>query len=206
MLMFRRRPEAGFTLIELLITITVASLLAALAVPTFTMWFRDSRIRTTAEALQNDLRLAQQKAISEGRQVTLVLTNANPAGGVAAAPVAPGTAASYWFVEQVPNQFNPLPVYVSGSTGTVTGTQITATNTSTGAGIAAVCFNSSGRQVANNNTNANMPVPTACSVGDTQFTITYPNADRPLQVRLGMGGSVRMCDPAFTVAQQPFGC
>ena len=49
----------GFTLIELLVTIALIAILLLLAVPALGTWSADARVRSTAESLQNALRLAQ---------------------------------------------------------------------------------------------------------------------------------------------------
>jgi type IV fimbrial biogenesis protein FimT len=86
-------------------------------------------------------------------------------------------------------------------------------------GTAAVCFNSVGRLV--NNTSANL---TAITGGATCIQPTVglaPGAppvqifnisavtggDRPLQINLGLGRQVHMCDPAVALTNQhPEGC
>ncbi len=81
-------------------------------------------------------------------------------------------------------------------------------------GVAAVCFNSVGRLVANASANvtavtggANCVQPTAGVPPVQQFNITTPGADRPLQVNLGLGGEVHMCDPNVTLSDaHPEGC
>jgi len=85
--------ERGFSLIELMVTISVMALLLAAAVPSFGPWVANSRVRSTAESLQNGIRLAQTEAVRRNRQVAFTFTNETPS--LTAAPallVTVGTA------------------------------------------------------------------------------------------------------------------
>jgi type IV fimbrial biogenesis protein FimT len=79
--------------------------------------------------------------------------------------------------------------------------------------IAAVCFNSVGRLV-NNTTNvatvtggANCSVPTAHTPPAWLFDVSTSTGDRPLEVQVGLGGQVHMCDPSLALSSaNPEGC
>ena len=77
--MLSARRSRGFTLIELVVTMAVAAILIVLGIPEFSAWIHDEEIRTTAEAMQNGLRLSEEEALSRNRQVVFALTNAAPA-------------------------------------------------------------------------------------------------------------------------------
>lgn len=62
----RARNGEGFTLLELLITITIVGILVALAVPSFKDTFERRRVKTVAETVASDLRLARSEAIVRG--------------------------------------------------------------------------------------------------------------------------------------------
>jgi type IV fimbrial biogenesis protein FimT len=75
------------------------------------------------------------------------------------------------------------------------------------AGPQAVCFNSMGRQTANATpgvTGAN------CNLGlgpISTYDIATTQGDRPLRVTVALGGQLRMCDPARSLAAaSPDGC
>jgi len=59
----------GFTLIELLIVIAIVGILAVASVPTFSDFLNSQRLYQAAKQVKNDLRSAQNRAISsiEGR-------------------------------------------------------------------------------------------------------------------------------------------
>ena len=189
----------GFTLIEMLVTITLAAILIALAMPSLTTWTRNVRVRAVADSLQNGLREAQAEALRRSRQVAFSLTNsANPVSSLTA--VANG---SNWSINIVTSAIDASSVYVeSGVLADVgSGVQIT--------GPAAVCFNSVGRLVANTDTGiggATCALPTSTPPVQT-YDVTIDGADRPLRVLVALGGQVRMCDPAKSLsASNPDGC
>jgi type IV fimbrial biogenesis protein FimT len=207
----------GFSLIELMITLTVVGILLLIAVPNFQTWIANSKARTVAEALQNDLRLAQATAMTQGRRTVLVLTNSSnfPTQPAAVAATNPATNASYWYVQTIPSTLAlgngevPIPVD-SSPVGTTTGVSITTVGLLGGVPVNAVCFNSLGRQTAASGTNVppdDVPAGANCVVQSTQFNIAPPvGGNRTLAVQVSAGGTVRACDPNFTQLQQPFGC
>ncbi|SRR5579875_624736 len=65
-----RAPHAaGFTLIELMVTITVAAILMAVAVPAFRSFLQNDRLLTEANLLVASLNLARSEAIKEDADV-----------------------------------------------------------------------------------------------------------------------------------------
>lgn len=56
---------AGFTLFELLITLTLIGILAGLALPAFHNLILNARLRSAAETIADDLRMARRTAIME---------------------------------------------------------------------------------------------------------------------------------------------
>lgn len=191
------QPHAarGFTLIELMVTVSLLSILMALAFPAMSEWVRNSRIRTVADTLQNGLRLAQTEALRRSRQTVFSLTaDTTPANGLTA--VANGANWSVNFVPLLTGEAtDPTFIEGGGLTGLAPDVQIT--------GPATLCFNSLGRIVDN-------PTPgtgVACNAAAAAYDITIPNADRPLRVLVALGGQVRLCDPAKTLSNtHPDGC
>jgi type IV fimbrial biogenesis protein FimT len=196
-LLYRKR---GFTLIELIVTLALFGILFSLALPSLSTWIRNSKVRTTAEALQNGLRVAQTEAVRRNRQVVFLLTNAQPAPGAAA--VANG---KNWSVQYVPLALDvpaaPEPFIQGGALADVaTGVQIASS-----AGISAVCFNSNGRLVSGTDTSTSIP-GVQCNAANAMFDVSLPTgSDRPLRVTVDLGGKVRMCDPARPT-NTPDGC
>ncbi|MXS86002.1 prepilin-type N-terminal cleavage/methylation domain-containing protein [Nitrosomonas sp. HPC101] len=61
----------GFTMVELMITISIASILLAVAVPSYQSLMRESRLTTQANELMTALHYARSEAVKRGVRVTL---------------------------------------------------------------------------------------------------------------------------------------
>ncbi|PRC91018.1 GspH/FimT family pseudopilin [Solimicrobium silvestre] len=68
----------GFTLVELLITMTIAAILLAVAVPQFKSAFQSQQASTEITNLLNDMAYARSEAIREGQYVTICALPAPP--------------------------------------------------------------------------------------------------------------------------------
>ncbi len=69
------RPEGGFTIIELMITVAVASLLMAIAVPSFNQMVVSGRLTAQSNEFVAALSLARSEAIKRNASVTLCRAN-----------------------------------------------------------------------------------------------------------------------------------
>lgn len=176
-----------------MVTIALMALLTALAFPSMVTWIRNSKVRTVGDALQNGLRLAQTESLRRSRQVVFSLTDsATPVNGLAAK-----ANGANWSI----NLVHPTdPAFIESGTLSSVGSGVTIH------GPAAICFNSIGRLV---------PIPDSGIDGGqcrataipARYEIAVDGADRPLQVRVEIGGQVRMCDPAKTLSSaHPDGC
>jgi type IV fimbrial biogenesis protein FimT len=210
MLMPRSPRTSGFTMIEMAVTMTIFAILVTLGVPAMTTWIRNNKVRTVTDSLQTGLRLAQAESLRRSRQVVFALTNSTtPSTALPLPAVAGGLSWAIWTVPSMTDGSEPLAFIQSGVLSNAS-SQVTITTTNN---ISTVCFNSMGRLV--NNASANV---IAITGGDTcqqppgspavlQFNITVPGADRPLQVNLGLGGQVHMCDPNVGISNaHPEGC
>lgn len=203
-----RAALRGFTLVELMIGIAVMTILILAAAPSLQGWIFNSRVRTTAESLQNGLRLAQAEAVRQSRQVVFSLTNAAP--GLDAVTADDGRN---WTVQTV-------PIVVAAGAGVDGGVgrfirggplaDATAGVLINGsAGAQSICFSSVGNLTTNP-----APAPAAtgavCAVDPAAPLVTYdishPRGDRNLRVTVSIGGRVRMCDPNKALATNPDGC
>jgi type IV fimbrial biogenesis protein FimT len=202
------RRSSGFTLIELMVTITLIAILMLLAIPAFGTWSADARVRSTAESLQNALRMAQLTAVARSRPTVFALTNATPAAN--AAPVANGRN---WYIEALPmadeDEDKATDSFIQGAT-------VAGQYGVTIAGPASLCFNSLGRQVTKTltkpSTTCTAPTDdnTVTTKSDTvgTYMVSKAGASRKLLVRVYLGGRVRMCDAAkdFVNKDDPDGC
>ena len=73
------RKTAGFSIVELAITITVLSILFAIAVPGFQGYVQNINLKTAARELAGDFSYLKQKAISENRAHRIVFDTINNA-------------------------------------------------------------------------------------------------------------------------------
>ncbi|MCE4552833.1 pilus assembly FimT family protein [Roseateles cellulosilyticus] len=190
----------GFSLIELMVAVAALAILTAMAVPSFTTWIRNARVRTVADALQSGIRVAQTEAQRRSQSVVLFLTANKECSSTATADV----NGMQWQIRSIPNPLmtdeSPIDIQCGVLTDVSSGVKITPAPL-----IAALCFSGDGRQTTLTNPAA---IGVNCTASATQFLIApeNPNNDsRPLQLEVSLSGSVRLCDPKKATTA-PDGC
>jgi type IV fimbrial biogenesis protein FimT len=204
MLKARLKAASGFTLIEMSIALTIFGILVAATLPTMRTWIMNAKVRATADALQNGVRLAQAESLRRSRQVVFALTNSStPQTGTFTATA----NGNYWAIMTIPamTDGSEAPAFVeSGVLNATTSANVQIT------GPAGICFNSMGRLVANNSTGVSGVTCSAPTVGTppkTIYQIALTGADHPLEIEVALGGQVHMCDPSQTLSStNPYGC
>lgn len=191
----------GFSLIELIVVLAVLAILLAVGASNFSVWMTNSRIRTTAESIQNGLQMARAEAVRRNTPIRFQfvdnLTNAcvlsvtasnwiisfdDPAGDCDAAPLDEAFAVS-------DSANNPAPRIIQSRAVTEGGR-----NTVIAADQSTIVFNGLGRVT---------PVPAVVPVDiDVSPVAAAGNctSQRCLRVRVSAAGQIRMCDPALDVA------
>lgn len=167
----------GFTLIELMIVVSLSAILAAIAFPNYRVWIQNQQIRAGAESIQNGLQKARAEAVKRNASVRFLL-GANSAWRLeCVTPVADldgdGQADCPALLEQrIASEGSSPQVNVVATPG--------GTNT--------IIFTNLGLV---------QPSPPSPSIPFTSLTIQHATstATRSLQVNLGAGGNIRMCDP-----------
>jgi len=165
-----RRTSRGFTLIELLIGLAIFGILITSALPSFTAWVQNTKIRNAAESVQNGLQLARSEAVMRNTNVQFAF----------------GTD-SGWTISVVSTgqdlQVRPAE---QGSAGVTI-----ATSSGASSGGTRVTFNSLGRVTANAGGSASFDAVTFSAPG-----VSTAGLVRPLRVTISAAGRVRMCDPS----------
>lgn len=164
------RAEKGFTLIELMVTIVILGLLMALAMPSYSVWIQNTRIRSAAESFVNGLQLARNEAVRRNSSVEFVVGTGS-AWTVQCTAITPGCPDTNAIQSRSVGEGSSSDVTVAPSNG---GT---------------IRFDSFGRMTS--------PVPGAGStvwfnIDNTQLSAAD---SRDLRITIDTGGNIRMCDP-----------
>ena len=192
MLRLSPKPPRGFTLIELVVGIAVLSTVIAMTAPGLSLWIKNMSIRGTAEALLNGLQMTRTEALRRNTVVRFQLTttldadctlNVNGPHWVISRDVAQGLCGA------APSE-TTAPRLIRSHDGAQTGGSQTLIDT----GESQFAFNGLGRLVSPV-TNTSILVSGQGGQGDCA-----PNGkgERCLRIAIGMGGGIRMCDPALT--------
>ena len=184
----RLRAGPGFTLIELVVVIAIAAILAAAAVPNFKEWITNSRVRTTAESIQNGIMLAKAEAVRRNAKVQFVLTDSEPIVGNVNTITA-STSGRSWMVRL----YRATGSYVASDF--IQGRSIAegGTGTTVAGGQSNFVFTGTARL---------SPIPGAT----VNVNVNATGATRPLRITVSQGSAIRMCDPALSIASSAMGC
>lgn len=181
------KNSQGFNLIELAVSLAIFAILVSMAIPSYSEWIRNTRIRSTAESIQNGLQLAKAEAVRRNTNVRFQLTT------TLTDDCALDTAGPSWVIslddatgkclpdpDRIKND-NPDPPRIvrvrSGAEGA-------SANTTIAAGQTTMIFNGMGR------------LAPAAAV-EIDVNDTSDSTARNLRIVISAGGQIRMCDPAL---------
>ena len=197
-----RTVQGGVSLIELAVALTILAVLMASGLPSFSSWIQSSKIRTTAESIQNGLQLARAQAVSRNALVSFHLTDS------ATAACALSASGSSWVVSlddptgacdaAVSDVAAPRIIQMRSAAEGSSNVEVDAG--SGGAPVTTITFNGMGRVT---------PLPAAAIIialsNTTGGACATAGPMRCLNVTVSTGGQVRMCDPALPNTD-PRGC
>ena len=179
----------GFSLIELIVGMVILGVLLGLAMPGFSNWLRNARVRTAAESVQNGLQLARAEAVRRNTDVRFSLVNTT-GSTCALDPAGPN-----WVISLDPpagkcdkpaSDTDPRIIQSrSGAEGSAATTLV--------AGQSSFIFNNLGRLTPTPAGNVDIDFSSATG----QLCIAAGGPVRCLRVVVSIGGQIRMCDPAF---------
>ena len=212
-----KHKARGFSLIELVVGLAILAFLLMLAVPNFSAWMRNAKIRTAANAVVNGLNLARSEAVRRNNPVRFQLTD-SLAGGCTLKPTAPeaGKPNTNWVVsvddptnlcgnalidEGVPLADNPAPRIIQTRSAAEDSNRVIAN-----ANMVAMSFNGLGRLTTTPPDVSGIPTGTILLMPPDGVCGSSINEARCLCVTVSIGGQVRLCDPSFTDSADPQSC
>ncbi|MDI1260066.1 GspH/FimT family pseudopilin [Aquabacterium sp.] len=179
------KTQRGISMIEVVVTIAIMGILMAAAMPSVGDWIRNSRVRNTAESIQNGLQQARMEAVRLNRPVTFSLVSNLTSGCTLS------SSSGSWVVSQeaptshchdTPSTTTSPMVVAKGAVADGGGATVSATNAADAAATS-ITFNGFG-QIAN--------ASTATAI--RRIAVTSADGTYPLQVEVSLGGIGRMCD------------
>ena len=191
-------------MIEIAITMALAAILLFAVAPEVTSMVANSRVRSSAESLQQGLQQARNEALRRNREVTFWLTTTNAASTLDNTCALSSTARG-WVVSlndpagkcAVASSDAVDPMLVEKAVGGGIGSNVAVNALQADGATAAtqVVFDGFGR------------VSTATSIARLDLDNANSNNNfRPLRIQITRGGSVRLCEPRVSDTADPRRC
>ncbi len=181
--------QRGFSLIEVVVTIAVMGILMASAMPSVGDWIRNSKVRNTAESIQNGLQQARMEAVRRNRPVSFYLVSTLDSA------CALSSSAGSWVVSlespvgkcnESASQTAAPRVVAKGAVSDGGGATVTAAQADGSTAATTVTFNGFGMVI-------NAEAIRRIAVESSDANHAYKR-----RVEISTGGIGRLCDPAKT--------
>ncbi len=165
------------TITELMIGLAIVAVLMVVALPEFSVWMGNTRIRTAADSVLSGVQLARAEAVRRNANVQFAFDTG-----------------STWTIT-VPSTGETIQSRSSaeGDTAAISVTRTPGTATK-------LTFNSLGRTTAN--ADASSPIEQV----EVDNPVLGTLKSRELRITIGRGGNVRMCDPNVDTVGDPRKC
>lgn len=189
----------GFTLIELAIAMVIMAVLLALALPSYTTYIENAKVRTAAQAFLSGLQTARSEAVNRNTSVQFLLTDNDPIDDNVAIAVASSTGRN-WMIRTsdmttfIEGKYGAEGTGPSGSGGTLSVQVCPLQTDGTCGATSSVTFNGLGATTLASAVTFEFSNPAAgtCAAGGGKI--------RCLDVTISAGGLARLCDPAISTA------
>jgi len=200
--------QRGFTLVELMIGVIIIGILAAAGGPSLSSWVQNTKIRSTADAIQSGLQLTRAEAVHRNSQLRFQLTTSIDNTCTLVPPINGSWVVSFddptglcagprlsdtFPVDDLAN--NPVPRIIQVRSSSNEGSR----NVGVVADQSLIIFNGLGRTT-------NVAAPVNIDISNPAGGACAPaGLMRCLRIVVSAAGQVRMCDPAKASAD-PQGC
>lgn len=199
----------GFSIIELIIAVAIMGVLLSLALPGFSVYLRNVKLRSAAEGLLAGIQLARSEAVRMNTNVEFLRTAADPLAANVGTAAASATGVN-WMVRSA-----DLTTFIDGKFGIEGSGRATAADISIrindttapadsdpdpppAAPVSSIVFDGFGR--------TRLAAPAVFKFNDPEAgrCITDPGPPagtvRCLRVVVAVGGQARLCDPSISAA------
>jgi type IV fimbrial biogenesis protein FimT len=180
-----RRPcaaQAGFTLVEVMIAVAILAVIMAMAMPVFGDWLLNAQIRTASESLESGLQQARNEAVRRNTAVEFHLTD----------------SASGWEIRLAGGATLATRLSAEGTSKVVL--------TTFPAAATILTFDGMGRRYPSSQKNlGGTDILTTICV-DLSSSALPAAKTHDLELDIGIGGSVRMCDPKVSSSTDTRAC
>ncbi len=175
--MTTKSKQIGFSLVELMIVVALIGILSAFAIPSYRDWIQNTRIRTTAESIQNGLQKAKAEALRKNARVIFTLANN-----------------ASWTIGCV----TPVAADNNGDGLADCPAVIESANAAEASGNISISTDSGNLAITFTNLGIRVPALAANEFQIVSVDMTGMTNSRNLDIRVGPGGNVKMCDPNVT--------